>query len=95
MVERGGCRQDQRRLKSSGNRLEKVAEIYAFRSNELVYHRSGLPLMGEESVSRKEEAKAVEALWNAIFQATRVDQEDPEGMWKKHNAFLQEKIAFS
>lgn len=42
----------------------------------------------------KEEAKAVEALWNAIFQATRVDQEDPEGMWKKHNAFLQEKIAF-
>lgn len=41
----------------------------------------------------KEEGEAVEALWNAIFQATRVDREDPEGMWKKHNASLQEKMA--
>lgn len=41
----------------------------------------------------KEETEALEALWNAIFQATRVDQEDPESMWKKHNTSLQEKMA--
>lgn len=45
-----------------------------------------------------EEDAAIDALWEKIFQATRVDQDDPIGAWKTHDAnikkyrnFLNEK----
>lgn len=40
------------------------------------------------------EEKAVEALWDAIFMATRADQEDPVGAWKTHQANLDTKINY-
>ena len=40
------------------------------------------------------EEEAVARLWRAIFQATRVDQEDPVAAWEAHNRALHEKVAF-
>ncbi|WP_134704312.1 aminopeptidase [Ammoniphilus sp. YIM 78166] len=40
------------------------------------------------------EQEAVEALWNAIFTATRADQDDPVANWEKHNATLREKVQY-
>src|SRR5690606_6643455 len=36
----------------------------------------------------------VEKLWDAIFQATRVDVEDPVQAWKEHNATLHAKVEY-
>lgn len=33
-------------------------------------------------------------LWEAIFQATRADQEDPIAAWEAHNRALHEKVAY-
>ena len=33
----------------------------------------------------------ISALWDAIFEATRVDQEDPVQTWHEHNATLRSK----
>jgi aminopeptidase len=38
-----------------------------------------------------EEEAAINALWDAIFQATRVDQENPVHTWHEHNATLRSK----
>ena len=37
------------------------------------------------------EQEAVEALWQAIFTATRITTDDPVGEWRKHNELLREK----
>lgn len=34
---------------------------------------------------------AVNALWDAILKAARIDENDPVENWKKHNQYLQEK----
>ncbi|MCP3738248.1 aminopeptidase [Rossellomorea sp. BNER] len=36
----------------------------------------------------------VEKLWEAIFKAVRVDQEDPLEAWNKHNENLHEKVEY-
>jgi aminopeptidase len=36
----------------------------------------------------------VEKLWEAIFNATRVDTDNPVEAWKKHDANLHEKVAY-
>ncbi|MFS0824022.1 aminopeptidase [Bacillus sp. 1P02SD] len=36
----------------------------------------------------------VEKLWDAIFQATRVDVDDPVQAWKEHNAALHAKVEY-
>lgn len=43
------------------------------------------------SLPKKEQ---VPSLWNAIFKAVRVDQEDPVGAWRKHNDMLHEKVHY-
>ena len=40
------------------------------------------------------EKKAVEKLWDAIFQATRTDVEDPIANWKAHNKGLAKRTAY-
>lgn len=40
------------------------------------------------------EEKAVRRLWEAIFRATRADQEDPVAAWEAHNRALHEKVAY-
>ncbi|WP_038056852.1 aminopeptidase [Thermus amyloliquefaciens] len=40
------------------------------------------------------EEEAVARLWQAIFQATRVDTPDPVAAWEAHNRSLHEKVAF-
>ncbi|SFS70463.1 aminopeptidase [Marininema halotolerans] len=52
------------------------------------------PAWAKKVFPDKNEEDAMNALWNAIFYATRVDQEDPVAIWKKHNANLHEKVAF-
>ncbi|MEK5443548.1 aminopeptidase [Fredinandcohnia sp. FSL W7-1320] len=39
-------------------------------------------------------AEQVEKLWEAIFQATRVDTENPVQAWKDHNATLHAKVEY-
>ncbi len=38
--------------------------------------------------------EALEKLWDAIFKATRMDQQDPVEAWKEHLDTLQEKVKF-
>lgn len=38
--------------------------------------------------------EAIESLWDVIFKTVRVDTENPVNAWKKHNAYLEEKIKF-
>ena len=38
--------------------------------------------------------EAMESLWDVIFNTVRVDTENPVNAWKKHNAYLEEKIKF-
>jgi len=40
------------------------------------------------------EEEAVRRLWQAIFQATRVDTPDPVAAWEAHNRALHAKVAF-
>lgn len=40
------------------------------------------------------EEEAVQKLWDAIFKAVRVDEEDPVAAWKAHQNNLNERIAF-
>lgn len=39
----------------------------------------------------KEEGEAVEALWEEIFRACRIDRDDPIAVWEAHNRKLDEK----
>ncbi|OLS02339.1 aminopeptidase [Tissierella creatinophila] len=41
-----------------------------------------------------EEEKALKSLWDAIFKATRIDQEDPIKAWEDHMGNLKEKVDF-
>lgn len=38
--------------------------------------------------------KPMEDLWNAIFDATRMDLEDPVGAWKRHLDFLSDRVNY-
>ena len=38
--------------------------------------------------------EAMESLWDVIFKTVRVVTENPVNAWKKHNAYLEEKIKF-
>jgi len=38
--------------------------------------------------------ESIEKLWDAIFKATRVDLEDPIGLWKQHDETLHEKVDY-
>ena len=40
------------------------------------------------------EDEQVNALWDAMFKATRADLQDPVAAWKQHDATLSEKVAF-
>ncbi|TFU25989.1 aminopeptidase [Thermus tengchongensis] len=40
------------------------------------------------------EEEAVARLWQAIFQATRADAEDPVAAWEAHNRNLHQKVAY-
>ncbi|WP_246943271.1 aminopeptidase [Bacillus pinisoli] len=41
-----------------------------------------------------EESKSMDALWDAIFQATRIDKENPVKEWKEHTNTLDSKADF-
>lgn len=40
------------------------------------------------------EEAAMEQLWQAIYQAVRVDEPDPVAAWQKHQAYLQKAMDF-
>jgi aminopeptidase len=40
------------------------------------------------------EPERTNALWNAVFSATRVDRDDPIQAWKDHHAHLNEKVRY-
>lgn len=40
------------------------------------------------------EEEAIDKLWDAIFQATRMNEEDPIGAWKDHIKNLKKKVEF-
>ncbi|MBU7591942.1 aminopeptidase [Metabacillus halosaccharovorans] len=48
----------------------------------------------EKVFPNEHEDKQVEKLWEAIFQTTRVDQEDPVIAWNQHNDNLHTKVDY-
>ncbi|WP_339212562.1 aminopeptidase [Aeribacillus sp. FSL K6-3256] len=48
----------------------------------------------EKVFPNEEKSLRVEKLWNAIFQATRINEEDPVSAWKKHNENLHQKVDY-
>ncbi|MFD0698732.1 aminopeptidase [Paenibacillus sp. GCM10027628] len=49
------------------------------------------PAWAKKVFPHLEEGEAINALWDAIFKATRVDQENPVETWIAHNATLRSK----
>lgn len=38
--------------------------------------------------------EAVEALWNAIFKATKVDSDDPIAAWEQHRKSFEKRVDY-
>ncbi|MDR6879103.1 aminopeptidase [Bacillus sp. 3255] len=49
------------------------------------------PARARKVFPQLEETEAVQALWDAIFKATRADQDNPVETWLNHNAVLRSK----
>ena len=49
------------------------------------------PAWAKKVFPELEKSQALEALWNLIFEATRMKEEDPVEAWKRHDVLLKEK----
>ncbi|MWV45902.1 aminopeptidase [Paenibacillus sp. HJL G12] len=80
--------------KAAGTALAKWREYMS--SYKMTWSIIGVPSEGwAKLVFPDLEAKAaVEALWDAIFKAVRVDQDNPVQVWQEHNATLHDKRAY-
>ncbi len=84
------------------SRLSKTRNIALERfrslqmSNKCVWCMGSVPTASwaRKVFPGKGEKEAVEALWNAIYKAVRVDQADPVQAWRDHQAALNVRLAF-
>ena len=84
---------------SRANKVSSVAlEHYRTRmmSNKNVWCVASIPTVSwaKKVFPNSTEEEAVDLLWQAIFKAVRVDQEDPVQAWKDHQDHLNEKLDF-
>lgn len=89
---------DPKRIAKENKTLSQALEGYRSRlmSNKNVWCVASIPT---EAWAKKvfpdvSADQAVQKLWDAIFKAVRVDQEDPVAAWKVHQDNLNERIAF-
>jgi aminopeptidase len=77
--------------KAAGAKLEKWRESMS--SYRMTWSIIAVPssARAKKVFPHLEEEAAINALWDAIFRATRVDQEDPIQTWINHNAKLRSK----
>ncbi|SDW98108.1 aminopeptidase [Marininema mesophilum] len=80
--------------KAAGSALKKFREYTLSDQISWCILAASAPAWAKKVFPNKGEEEAVEDLWDAIFQATRVDQEDPVATWNEHNANLHEKVAY-
>jgi len=80
--------------KAAGTALAKWREYMS--ANKMTWSIIGVPSKGwAELVFPDLDADAaVQALWEAIFKASRVDQDNPVQAWQEHNATLHDKRAY-
>ncbi len=82
------------------SRLNKVAsgalEYYRTRmmSNKNVWCVASIPTEAWAKKVFPNAEQPMDELWDAIFKATRVDQDDPIQAWKDHQSNLNEKLDF-
>lgn len=78
--------------KASGAALKTYRERQM--NNELVWCVASVPTVpwAIKVFPDKTEAKAVDALWDAIFKAVRADREDPISLWEDHKAALATRM---
>ncbi|MCJ8012022.1 aminopeptidase [Paenibacillus sp. KQZ6P-2] len=79
--------------KAAGTALVKWREYMS--ANKVTWSIIGVPSEGWAKLVFPDLDKdaAIDALWDAIFKAVRVDCEDPVQAWKEHNATLHDKRA--
>lgn len=80
--------------KAAGTALAKWREYMSV--NKMTWTIIGAPSEGWAKLvfPELETAEAVEALWEAIFKAVRVDRENPVQAWHEHNDTLHAKRAY-
>ncbi|KIL50774.1 aminopeptidase 2 [Jeotgalibacillus alimentarius] len=80
--------------KAAGQALEKYRQY--IQSDKVSWTVIAAPSTGwaKKVFPDAEESEAVDQLWNAIFKAVRVDQQDPVAAWKEHDETLHEKADY-
>ncbi|MCD7035121.1 aminopeptidase [Metabacillus sp. GX 13764] len=79
---------------NSGERLQAFSK--ARLNGEVPWVIAGAPTAGwaKSVFPEKNENDAIAALWDAIFQTVRADQEDPVSAWEEHGETLKEKVTY-
>lgn len=83
--------------KASKSRSTALREYYdRIMSNRNTWCVASVPTVSwaRKVFSGMEAEKAVEKLWNLIFQAVRVDAEDPVAAWDIHKSHLKQRLDF-
>lgn len=80
--------------KAAGTALAKWREYMS--ANKMTWSIIGVPSKGWAKLvfPDLEADAAVQALWEAIFKASRVDQDNPVQAWQEHNATLHDKRSY-
>ncbi|MBM7580724.1 aminopeptidase [Jeotgalibacillus terrae] len=80
--------------KAAGQALEKYRQY--IQSDKVSWTVIAAPSTGwaKKVFPDAPESEAVDQLWNAIFKAVRVDQQDPVAAWKEHDETLHEKADY-
>ncbi|GIP28382.1 aminopeptidase AmpS [Paenibacillus sp. J23TS9] len=80
--------------KAAGTALAKWREYMS--ANKMTWSIIGVPSTGWAKLvfPDLDADAAVQALWEAIFKASRVDQDNPVQAWQEHNATLHDKRAY-
>ncbi|WBL17378.1 aminopeptidase [Sutcliffiella sp. NC1] len=86
---------DQNRIQAATKAASQVLKPYRSRmmSDKNSWSIIAMPTQAwaDKVFPELDETKRMDALWDAIFKATRVDQENPVAEWKKHTDTLDSK----
>lgn len=78
--------------KAAGQALRKYRQYT--QSDKVAWTVIAVPSKGWSDKVFPNDSNGVEKLWDAIFKAVRVDQEDPVAAWKHHDETLHQKVDY-
>lgn len=78
--------------KAAGQALKKYRQFV--QSDKIAWTVIAVPSKDWADKVFPGEENSLEKLWEAIFKAVRVDQEDPVAAWKNHDETLHEKVDY-